>query len=354
MENGLVQTTFEISTAFHTYHSSFVAPAWAKGFDCYKEHCGLCCLTEKPNVISGVNNSSLGKEICKHYDIKTKLCNEYDNRPDMCRSYPFFLGVEEGKIVVSLDLECPGSNGKTGVPRSILEDTFKSPTWNKHISFMNDCYEKAVLNPYLWFNAERDRDNIIKWISEFYRKESFPYISEIRETMLRKLTGQTDKKVPKIQISNIIARLTGAYSATRFESFNLGLFEAKGAKLKMTLFDENLVELKKTKFAFSGDFKNLQMEKDAYQLLQDYISLLLHRPYLSLATILSISNGEQVGSNFFSGLCGALAIFETGANIIALRDNLTTIDRETMREIFSFCDGNILSTFVRPDISKRF
>jgi hypothetical protein len=353
MENGLVQTSFEISTPFHTYPSIFIAPVWAQSFECFKEHCGLCCLTEKPNDISGVNNANLDKQICKLYNIKAKLCNKYGGRPDMCKSYPFFLGVEEGKIIASLDLECPGSNGKTSVPKTILENTFKSSSWNKRITFLNDCYEQAVLSPFLWFNAERDRYNIIKWIEEFYRKESFPYISEIRETIFRKLTGHTGE-IPPIQISNIIERLIGAYIATRFESFNLGLFQAKGTKLKMLLFDENLVELKKTVFLYPRDFGNLEMEKSAYRLFRDYISLLLHRPYLSLATTLSISNGEQVGSNFFSSLCGVLGLVETSANIIALRDNLTTIDRETMREIISFCEGSILSTFIRPDIAKRF
>lgn len=51
MENGLVQTNFEVETQFFTYPSSFIVPVWAQGFDCFKEKCGFCCLTEKPNEV---------------------------------------------------------------------------------------------------------------------------------------------------------------------------------------------------------------------------------------------------------------------------------------------------------------
>ena len=359
MENGLVQTNFEVETQFFTYPSSFIVPVWAQGFDCFKEKCGFCCLTEKPNEVQGVHHETLNRPICKLYELKQRLCKKYPIRPELCKSYPFFLGVEAGRVIASLNLECPGSNGNKCVPKTKLEDTFNTAYWSRRITLLNDWYEKAVLSPFLWHNAERDRYNISDWVKEFYAmKKCFPYVDKVREIIFQKLNEQNGQNIPEvippIPISEISKDLTGAYIATRFESFSLGLLESKGTKLKMLFFDENMSVLKRTQFLAPSCFKELELDKDAHNLLIDYISLLLNRPFTSLAVALSGYNQEQVASNFISGLSGALALLEGSANIIALRDKLTTIDKDTMREIISFCEGNVISGFMRPDIQKYF
>jgi len=78
------------------------------------------------------------------------------------------------------------------------------------------------------------------------------------------------------------------------------------------------------------------------------------RPYLWLAVQGYFINHAPIPLNFKWAISGALNLLDTSATIIASRDNLVVIDKQSMREIISFIEGNIMGTFTRPDNAMKF
>lgn len=355
MESGLLSKNFEISTPFFTFPATYVAPVWAQGFEC--KLCGLCCLTEKPNGVPEIHDTRLDRPICRFYDDRKRLCRKYDGRPELCKTYPFIIGVESGKIKVSASLECPGTNTKQPLDTNHITDLGKIDWISKWINYLNDCYENAVLNNNLWCNAEYVRDQITKWVQEsLIGVNYFPFSLKVIDAIRREfavLFKIENYESPQISVPSFLRKIQGLYIATRFEAYSLGNVITKGSKLEMSLFDENLVKTKNVKIKIPYALSELKMDRNAQSLLNDYISLVLSRPYLSLATVLTSQNGRSVPINLLSTLSGAITQIDGGATVIARRDNLATVDRDSMREIISFCEGNVLSSFIRPDIVKE-
>jgi hypothetical protein len=357
MDNGLTFQDFEIPTSFFTYPARFVSPVWARGFACKKERCGLCCLTEKPSNVRTLHEARIDKSICGFYDIGRRLCKEYSRRPELCRTYPFFVGVEGNQVIISASLECPGTDtGKRADEVEIVE-MFREGQMARWIWLLNDYYEKAVLDDNLWANAEYVRRDISEKLQNYFaEKKCFPFSYGIVEVVSQRFSELSDISkpwIPSVSAPSVIRTLEGVYIATRLKSYSLGSARIKGSKLEMSLFDGDLSVVRRERIRKVQKFSELEIDKEARSLLNDYFSIILHRPYLSLATFMAHSNNISVPLNLFGVWGGAFASIDASATIMACRDNLTTIDADTMREIISFCEGNVLSSFIRPDIVRQ-
>ncbi len=195
-------------------------------------------------------------------------------------------------------------------------------------------------------------------MSEVEKADGFPSSIEIANKMyqyLLQLTGlDTAKLLKNTAISFPLKRLEGVYIATRFSSYCLGVVTRKGSKLLSVFFDKHLNVVRRAKSKVPYGFSKLEIDKDAKLMLNDYVALTLKRPYLSLACTLSESNGAPVPLNLLAGYCGAISLLDASATVISSRDKLNSIDPDTLREIISFCEGNILGSFIRPDKVRGF
>jgi len=357
MDYGLTFQDFEIPTSLFTYPARFVSPVWAQGFECKRERCGLCCLTEKPSNVPTFHEVNIDKCICRFYDIKKRLCREYSKRPELCRTYPFFIGVESNRVIISTSLECPGTNTGKGADEVQIVKLFGEDQMTRWICLLDDYYEKAVLDDGLWANAEYVQHDISEKLQNYFtQKKCFPFSPEIAEVMYRRfseLANVREPKFPSASVATTIKTLEGVYIGTRLKSHSLGAVRIRGSKLEMCLFDENLSVVRRVRIRRLQKFSELEIDKEARSLLNDYFSLILHRPYLSLATVLAHLNNIPVPLNLLGSWGGAFTLVDASATLIACRDDLTTVDVDTMREIISFCEGNVLSSFVRPDIVKQ-
>jgi len=177
-------------------------------------------------------------------------------------------------------------------------------------------------------------------------------LSEVTQLIFNTVAGLFDQKAPRIPpilVGSATKRTEGLYIATRFESHNLGLVKSRGSKIKIALFDNNLVEVKKTTLKTPSKFSELEMDKEAQRLLSDYASFLFSRPFLSLAAIIASMRHIPIPMILPRVLAGSFMPIEVGATLIAYRDNLERIDRDTMREIISFSEGTTHSAFISPD-----
>jgi len=358
MNTDLVTKTFNISTQFCTYSAEYVAPVWAQGFECQSGICGLCCLTQLPTGVPQVHNSNVDKAICGFYDAERRLCRKYDRRPSGCRIYPFSFGVVEGQILISASLECPGTNSKESIQQGVILNMFNEPSVLKRITLMNDYYEKAVLFPNIWGRGDQVWKSLTSEVQGYFSNQKcFPFLSEATQLIFETVAGLFDEKAPKIPLISVgsaTKSTEGLYIATRFESHNLGLVKSRGSKIKITLFDNNFKEIKKTKLKTPANFLELEMDKEAQRLLSDYVSFLFSRPFLSLAAIIASMEHISIPMILPKVLAGSFMAIEVGATLIACRDNLERIDRDTMREIISFSEGTIHSAFNRPDKLRTY
>lgn len=358
MNTNLVTRTFNISTQFCTYPAEFVAPVWAQGFECQSGVCGACCLTQLPAEVPQVHNSKVDKAICGFYDVERRLCRKYDRRPLGCRIYPFSFGVVEGQILISASLECPGTNSRESIQQGVMLNMFNESSVLKRITLMNDYYEKAVLFPDMWDRAGQVWKTLTSEVQGYFSNQKcFPFLSEATQLIFDTVAGLFNQKAPKIPLISVgsaTKNTEGLYIATRFESHNLGLVKSRGSKIKIALFDNSLVEVKKTTLKTPQKFSELEMDKEAQRLLSDYVSFLFSRPFLSLAAIVSSIKHTSIPMILPKILGGSFVPIEVGATLIAYRDNLERIDRDTMREIISFSEGTIHSAFNRPDKLRMY
>jgi len=301
-------------------------------------------------------NTQLARAICGFYNIKRRLCKKYVARPLMCKMYPFWFGVEEGEIIVSTSLCCPATNSKNRIENSVLLELFEDKRVGKMVTLSNDCYERAVLLPGIWYNAQRIWKTIVTEVQGFFTNVTkFPVLERVRQIIVQIVADSLKVSAPELHIypvPRLFKHQEGPYIATRFESCHLGLVQVRGSKTMITLFDENLKRLKRIRMKTPTEFLNLEIDKSAKRLLDDYISFLCRRPFLSLAATLATTISPQPVPSYLSNiLSGSFLPMEVGATLIALRDNLKAIDRETMREIISFSEEAIVSSFKRPDIA---
>jgi len=349
----LFTENFNLETTLFSYPAKFVAPIWGKGFECQVGVCGLCCLTELPEDVPRVHNVNFDKAICGLFDIARKKCQKYETRPVGCKTYPFFFGVEEGQVIISTSLECPGTNSKKKVEKGLILDVFKEPYMDERVTFMNNIYEEAILLPRLWNNSNSVWEAIKNRVEDYFSRNSeFPFLQEVTQLIydtMRDVLGQDAPKIRPFSPPTLIKHTLGLYIATRFESNKLALAEMKGSKIIMVLFNNEIKEICRVKFRVPLEFRFLEMDKGAQDLLHDYVSLLLNRPFMSLAAIKAVFGQIPMPLSLAQALSGAFVPIEAGATLVAYRDKLKRVDREAMREIISFSEGTTYSTFQRPD-----
>ncbi len=76
--------------------------------------------------------------ICPFLDAKDNKCKIYGFRPFECQLYPFLINLRSGKVILTLDLNCPY------VKEHLKDDEFKKYT--KHlISFLNSSAQLKIL-----------------------------------------------------------------------------------------------------------------------------------------------------------------------------------------------------------------
>lgn len=354
----MIIKTFDISTRFLTYPAKFVAPIWAQGFECKSGLCGLCCLTQLQPDTPQIHNANLDKAICRFYHTRNRICQKYENRPVTCKMYPFSFGVEDGQIVVSASLECPGTSLGAPLKKNVISDILKEPGVDRMITYMNDCYEKAVLVPHIWARADQMWKTLTHKVQDYFdHKVCFPFLLEVVQLIRTTVSELIERKTPKrvtISVATSVKNTEGLYIATRFESCNLGLVKVKGSKIVMTLFDDKLEKVKRVKIKTPRKFSDLEIEKSAQGLLSDYVSFLCNRPFLSLGAIIANIEHVPVSVSLMRTLGGSFVPIEVGATLVAHRDNLESIDRDVMREIISFSEGTTHSTFTNPANVHRY
>lgn len=195
MEHSLITLDFNVPARFFTYPAKFIAPAWGQGFQCQGGECGLCCLTELPDAVPRIHNYNIDQAICGFFDSKNKLCKEYIRRPQTCKTYPFFFGVEEGTILISASLECPGTNSNKIIPTEVLSELFEEPSANKTVTFLNDCYEQAILRHDLWADANRIWQIIKERVKYYFMQvTNFPFSQSVSQMMFDILAEAYNQK----------------------------------------------------------------------------------------------------------------------------------------------------------------
>lgn len=357
MNTGLVTKTFRVKTRFFSYPAKFIAPIWAKGFECQIGLCGLCCITGTPGDIRLKHNAQLDRSICGFYDVERSTCQRYAERPEVCRMYPFLYGVEDGQVLVSTSLDCPATNSESTISRKVLLDLFKVPFVNQTITVMNDSYEMAVLNPLIWDRADSVWQMLKSKVQRFFDKvTNFPFLSEatiqIYEPVANVLKTEPPK-VPPASFTKLVEMCQGLHFATRFSSHRLFLVDLKDSEIWMTLCDNKLRNVSKTKIRTPRELLDLEIDKEARNLLRDYIALLCNRPFLGLAAMIATRTHYSLLSYLPNIFAGCIMPLDIGATLIAYRDRLRKIDEDIMREVIGFAETMVLGTFRRPDVAMQ-
>jgi hypothetical protein len=220
---------------------------------------------------------------------------------------------------------------------------------------MNDAYEEAVFLHHLWNDAHHVWEIISNNVRSYFSKKiRFPFLSEIRQLVVETTSEAIDvdpPRIPAYHIGELIKRASGLYIATRFESYHLASVAVRGSKTEFASYDNKLHKVNTVKIRTPTEFLKLEIDKDAQQLLHDYISFLLSRPFLSLAANISKLEPRPIILTLSNVLSGSFMPIDVGATAIAYRDHLKRIDRDTMREIISFTEAMVRNAFIRPDIT---
>lgn len=153
-------------------------------------------------------------------------------------------------------------------------------------------------------------------------------------------------------MADVIRKTQGLYISTSLESYNLAWVRVTGSKVSMIVFDNHLKETIRVKTDTPNSFSHLEIERAAQGMLKDYVSLLCHRPFLSLATVIAGIEHTPIPLTLVRSLGGCLMPLEVGGTLISHRDKLDEIDENTMREIISFSEANVRNLFIRPDVRQ--
>jgi hypothetical protein len=261
-------------------------------------------------------------------------------RPTSCRVYPFLLGYELGKFIISPSLECPGCISEPEIDEKIIHNIFENYNFIGTVNTLRRIYKIIMLD------SNQEQHINLKWndfkkdIQNFFnQKISFPFLTNFFSSIYGERL-----EIPAI---GAFKMTEGFYIATKFTSHHIYCAKTKGNKISIRRFDDiNEIE----HIELKPKYLDIGMDDGATNLFRDYISLLCSRPFLSLASVLKFNQHDN--KNAFQHLqgCfnGSLRTVEAGAALIAQRDNLTIIDRNSMREIISYAEGNTHSLFINP------
>ena len=358
MENGLLSKSCEMRIGEAAFRIEFVAPKWARSYECTPGTCGLCCLAELPQKVPRKHDSDLDQTICQFYNVRQKKCLKYSERPFGCRIYPFFMGVEEGVILTSTMLGCPGTNRKSEIDPHVLAETFGDSSVAPIVLQINKIYERAKQEYALWKDAAHIWRNLSNVAGDFLlQRTHFPFASNFKDFMLNTVDDLLE--IPKSErrhftipsIAALLSHTVRSYIATRFSSSKLYFIKVRGSKTVIISLGEQKNEVARIKIKTPTRPLFLEIEKDAKNILEDYFILLLKRPFLSLATQSLFFFPTCVPILLSDTLVGSILHLEIGATFIASRDSVTSIDVDSMREIISLSDALALGLFRRPDKS---
>jgi len=76
--------------------------------------------------------------ICPFLDVKENKCKTYGFRPLECQLYPFLINLRGGKVILTLDLNCPY------VAQHLKDSNFKEYT-DSLIAFLNSPSQLRIL-----------------------------------------------------------------------------------------------------------------------------------------------------------------------------------------------------------------
>lgn len=358
MRDRLVEKSSDIRIGHVNFPIRFVAPHWAKSFECKAGICGLCCLVELPRNVPRKHLNSLDRAICGFYNIEQRKCSKYSQRPFGCRVYPFFFGVEEGTILTSTMLGCPATNYESEINPRVLVETFSDSSVFPIVLRMHEDYDRAKRDNNLWKDADHVWPILSNTATNFLsQRTGFPFVSQFKDLMLNTVDDLLE--IPKAErrhfsipsMKKLVSGIARSYIATRFSSCKVYSMKVRGSKILVISFDTETDEVKRIKIETPSKSPVLEIERDARNILEDYVALLLKRPFLSLATRSLVLFPTCVPFLLSDSLVGSIAPLEVAATIIASRDSLTTVNADSMREIISLSEASVISMFRRPDIS---
>lgn len=355
MRNVLFERKFEINTSYGTFPIKFVAPTWAKGFRCLAGSCGLCCLSALPETVPKKHFQLLDTTICHFYDYSKKICNKYDQRPWACRTYPFIFGVEDEIVNVSANLSCPATNDERDIELDELRKTFSDPTVERSIEWLRLLY-KATKESELWMEADKVWKIVSRKVEKYFNSLSaFPLLSELQSLALNTVDERlgiprSERQHPEIPpMTRLVEETAKIYVATTFRSCKVCRIRTRGAKMYFVLFDPSTEKVTKVKTRTPTKTPQLEIDKRSRQLLADYASLIVRRPFLSLAAVSSELFHQAIPIGSVDHLIGAFVPLEVGAAVVASRDSLSEVNQEAMRESISFAEECVLGQFRSPD-----
>jgi Fe-S-cluster containining protein len=61
-----------------------------------------------------VFNPAEGNYLCPFFHFQENKCRVYSFRPFECQLYPFLINLRQGKVILTVDLNCPYVKGKMG------------------------------------------------------------------------------------------------------------------------------------------------------------------------------------------------------------------------------------------------
>jgi len=230
---------------------------------------------------------------------------------------------------------------------------FSNKSMMTYVRTIASLYNSAASKPAIWMNA------IDCWIalgsavkSCMAGEASFPLMPRIREAAIEAIAHslRTEKlQVAPFSFHDVLTQLSGSYIATRFESHSLCAIKKKGQKTHIALLDGDLHVLRRTKIKTPLLPASLEIDDRAKRLLRDYVEFLCNRPFISLSAYTSLAvNNDPVPFNILAMFVGSFAVFDAGATLIAMRDNLERVDADTMREIISLSEVALCSVFLSP------
>jgi len=360
MRNHLVQKTCEIELRSGTILLRFTAPSWAKGFKCEPGSCGLCCMVEPPEKTPRKRFALLDTSICQFYSYPERICTKYTQRPWGCRTYPFIFGIEDKELKVSTMLGCPATNVTTDVDLDDLKATFCDPAVKPSIEWIFSMFNDAKRSE-LWKDADNIWNTVSKNVEKYIsRLRSFPFLLELRSLVLNAVDDCLDipksrREHPKVPpFLNVVRNMSKGYIATGLSSCKVWMTKLHGTKMRFTSFDPKSRKTTTIKKRIPIEPPQLEIEKRSRELLADYGSLMVRRPFLFLGAVSSRILPQVIPMSSSDHLVGAFLSLEVGASVISARESTSEIDKKTMREILSFSEACVHSQFKAPDRALSF
>jgi hypothetical protein len=235
---------------------------------------------------------------------------------------------------------------------------FSNEYLTAYVKTMASCHNAAASKPAIWadaLNTWKTLGNAVRAsVANSVSLPLLPRITDVSTEAVANFLGTPKETVAPSSFRKTLIRLSGIYIATRFDTHNLCSVRTKGQKTIITLLDSDFRIVKHKKKDTPLLPSCLEIDDRAKNLLRDYVNFLINRPFPSLGAIISVAgNDRPVPFNILSTFIGNFTVFDAGATLISMRDDLDRIDADSIREIISFSDCVLLSTFNGPEAIFR-